>query len=217
MASRTSDALTLRQARGIMAAAQFALALGLPLNRHLTVHWARAGIDDTGAAAATRALLKRASHSLAKRAEPFAYIWIRENDSDGKGSHVHLLLHVPPGAARRFTTLQRRWIRHVTGKPYRVNTLHTSRIGGKVNAAETMPDTYRANLANVVAYVLKGAEPGAAQFLGLTKLEAGGRVIGKRCGWSENIGAAARAQHAPSIADRPNPCPVSEMLHTNRK
>ena len=47
---------------------------------------------------------------------------------------------------------------------------------------------------NVVGYLLKGAEPDAAQVLGLSKIEAGGRVIGKRCGWSENIGDAARAR-----------------------
>lgn len=193
-ADRVSEALTLQQARGIMAAAAFALQIGLPLNRHLTVHWARAGINDAGAAAATGAFLKRARQLFQKRAEPFAYIWVRENDGgDGsKGSHVHLLLHVPPSMARRFTRLQLRWLRQVTGQAYRTDALHTSRIGGKLNAAGSMPDKYRANLQNVVAYVLKGAEPVAAQVLGLTKIDAGGRVIGKRCGWSENIGAAAR-------------------------
>lgn len=194
-ADRVSEALTLQQARGIMAAAAFALQIGLPLNRHLTVHWARAGIDDAGAAAATGAFLKRARQLFQKRGEPFAYVWVRENDGGdaSKGSHAHLLLHVPPRMARRFTRLQRRWLRQVTGQPYRTDALHTSRIGRNLNAAETMPDTYRANLANVIAYVLKGAEPVTAQVLGLSKIEAGGRVIGKRAGWSENIGAAARS------------------------
>jgi hypothetical protein len=43
-----------------------------------------------------------------------------------------------------------------------------------------------------LAYVLKGASEAAAASFNLERLEPGGRVIGKRCGTSQNIGAMAR-------------------------
>jgi UDP-N-acetyl-D-mannosaminuronate dehydrogenase len=43
-----------------------------------------------------------------------------------------------------------------------------------------------------LGYVLKGASPEAASQFALKRLEPGGRVIGKRCGTSQNIGAKAR-------------------------
>ena len=63
-ADRTSDSLTLKQATGIIDAAQFAAAIGLPFNRHVTIHWERAGIADNRAAAATGYFLKLASDRL---------------------------------------------------------------------------------------------------------------------------------------------------------
>jgi hypothetical protein len=48
------------------------------------------------------------------------------------------------------------------------------------------------NLATALAYVLKGASSEAALRFALGRLEPGGRVIGKRCGTSQNIGAKAR-------------------------
>ena len=67
-----------------------------------------------------------------------------------------------------------------------------ARIGGTLNAASSTPAAYSENLANVVGYVLKGALPGAAEMLGLARLESGGRVTGKRAATSQNIGPAAR-------------------------
>ena len=89
------------------------------------------------------------------------------------------------------------------GRPASRTAPDTSRIGGKVRTTETSPDLYRVNLAAVLVYVLKGEEPGASSALmtsdnpfvanlALSRHGEGGRVIGKRCGWSENIGAAAR-------------------------
>jgi hypothetical protein len=170
------------------------LRLGLPLNRHVTLHLEKLGVAAGDGAAAIGVFLKLHRQFLASRGFPFACVWVREDDAgDGsKGPHVHVLMHVPPDAAPAVTRRQKRWLRIASGKPYRAGGLHTSRIGGTVRAAEAAPAIYRVNLAAVVAYLLKGIEPGAAAALALPRHGEGGRVIGKRCGWSENIGAAAR-------------------------
>jgi hypothetical protein len=144
-ADRVTVDLTLQQVRNTIEAAQFAVATGIPLNRHITVHWQEAGIADNRAAAATGAFIKLASQFLQKRGEPFAYVWIRENDDgDGcKGSHVHILAHVRPDAAAAFVAMQRSWLRRVTGNPYRKGVIQTARIGGWLRTAETNQELYR--------------------------------------------------------------------------
>ncbi len=205
-ADRSSDSLSLNQATGIIEAAQFAAAVGLPFNRHVTIHWERAGISDNRAAAATAHFLKLASDRLAKlvrksvkqtgenRASTvsrLAWAWVRENDGGGdgpKGSHVHILLHVPTDLPWRGWQV-RRWLERITGSRYRAGVIKTARIGGSLGAA---PAAYHANLAAVVGYVLKGASGDAQRALGLDRIESGGRVIGKRAATSQNIGRAAR-------------------------
>lgn len=202
-ASRTSDSLSPERATGLIEAAQFAAAIGLPFNRHLTIHWERAGVPDSRAAAATGRFLKQAGDWIGKRGGRIAWLWVRENDEgDGsKGSHVHILLHVPAGSKWTGWRL-RRWLERITGKPYRAGTIQTARIGGTLRAAEMAPAVYQANLAAVVGYVLKGASRDAARALGLKRVEAGGRIIGKRCSTSQNIGFSKRNAIAKSTRGR---------------
>ena len=181
-ASRTSDYLTPRKVLDLLAAAHRARDLGLPLNRHITVHWEAAGVPDSRAMAATTAFLKSLRDWLGAET---AYLWTREN-GDGKGSHVHILAHLPAG--RRWHGARgRRWIERISGKPYIAGVIKTRRIGG---AGEPGGELYAANLAAVLAYAMKGVEPGAAAALAIEH-EAGGRIIGKRCGRSRNIGPDA--------------------------
>lgn len=206
-ADRSSASLSLKQATGIIEAAQFAAAIGLPFNRHVTIHWERAGIADNRAAAATGYFLKLGSDRLAKlvckvvkktgenrTALPrLAWAWVRENDAGGegpKGSHVHILLHVPAELTWSGWRV-RRWLERITGHRYRAGVIKTARIGGSLGAA---PAAYEANLAAVVGYVLKGASGDVQRALGLDRIEAGGRIIGKRAGTSQNIGRAARGR-----------------------
>jgi hypothetical protein len=181
----------LNQAANIKAAAQFAAASGMPFNRHLTIHWQQAGIPDERAARATGRFLKLAGDWLNKRGKTAAWAWVREN-GDRKGSHVHILMHLPAGT--RIGNMQRRWLRMITGQPYSASTVKTARIGGTAGAAYAAPVTYHANLATVVGYILKGASPAVGCELGLERLEAGGRIVGKRAATSQNIGRAARAR-----------------------
>ncbi|MBX9801578.1 MAG: hypothetical protein K2Y04_02300 [Caulobacteraceae bacterium] len=52
--------------------------------------------------------------------------------------------------------------------------------------------SYEANLAETLDYVLKGADDAARERLGIRRKEPGGVLVGKRCGVSQNIGPAAR-------------------------
>jgi hypothetical protein len=187
--SRTSVELSHSQAVNIIEAAGHAAALSLPLNRHITIHWGQAGILDCEAAAATGRYVKLVADCIAKRGGRFACVWVREN-GDGKGTHVHILAHIPAGFA--LARMQRRWLRHISGRPYLKGTIKTTRIGGRLAAAQGLTEGYRANLREVVAYVLKGVSADSAAALGFDKLEPGGRIIGKRCGSSQNLGRQAR-------------------------
>lgn len=192
-ASRTSDCLTARQVELLLEGAVFAWRIGLPLNRHLTVHWEQGGVPDCEGASATGAFLKSLGDSIRKAGGDFAAIWAREN-GDGKGSHSHILAHVPAGHLGMVKRLQRRWVSKATGQPYRARALRGRAIAG----AREGVDRYHANLEVVVRYVLKGANVEAARCHMLTKLEPGGTVIGKRCGTTQNIGRKASAKVAKS-------------------
>jgi hypothetical protein len=199
---RVSHALPLAKAQTIIGAAYRARAIGLPFNRHVTVHWNALGVSDANAAEATGRLVKLAKDWLRTKGHQFACAWVRENDSgDGsKGSHVHLLCHCPDGLP--IGCMWRRWLRKITGKPYRLGGVHTSRIGGTLNCHRNSPATYAANLDVVLAYVVKGVSPADAITLCLPRQEGGGAIIGKRAGWSQNIGAKSRVLFREIIAPK---------------
>ncbi|MEQ1495160.1 MAG: hypothetical protein ABL912_05275 [Novosphingobium sp.] len=70
--------------------------------------------------------------------------------------------------------------------------IHSKPIGGRLGLEAGNPDLHAINLEAALAYFLKGAGREASSCFGLERLEPGGRVIGKRCGTSQNIGAKAR-------------------------
>ena len=166
------------------------MANSLPLNRHLTIHWEQAGNPDERAARSTGRFLKLAGDWIAKRGERITWAWVREN-GDGKGGHVHILIHVPAGA--RLGDMQRRWLRSITGRAYKRTTIETRRIGGTAGAALTAPAHYQLNLLVVVGYVLKGVGAATAMTLCLERHDEGGQIVGKRAATSQNIGQAARS------------------------
>lgn len=178
-----SDKETMRLATAMRTAS----AIELPLNRFITIHWERAGCVAGKEATATGSFLKSARDVLRKRGLPFAYIWVRENDlGDGtKGNHVHILAHIPEGLS--IGHLQRRWLREITGVPYRRGVIKTRCVGGAISAARALPEHFEANLAAVGRYVLKGATRGASEALDLGDWGNGGRIIGQRTGMSRNL------------------------------
>ena len=175
-----------------MAAAQYALAMGKPLTRHLTVRLERQGISDADAVKAIGRLLTLLRDHVRKTARgEIAYIWSREHGAI-IGGHVHILLHLPAGYIWRGQRVQR-WIERISGRIYKKRAIKTTRVGGTAKAHEQNLGRYLANLATVVGYVIKGTCPNAGAALELVRIKAEGRVMGKRCGRSANIKGTLRA------------------------
>ena len=185
---RVTHALPLAKAQAIIGGAYRAIKIGLPFNRFVTLHLERAGLTDAIAADAIGRIIKLASDWMRTKGQAFTWEWIRENDvGDGsKGSHVHILCHCPDTIP--IGRMWLRWLRKVSGRPYRAKAIKSERIGGTLNVYATSPALYLQNLDRVLAYVCKGVSPADTATLGLPKHEAGGRIIGKRAGWSQNVG-----------------------------
>lgn len=190
-ADRESHALTVAQIGNLKAAEPHAGAIGLPFTRMITIHWEAAGVALEDMARATGRFTDLLTKALARHGSRTAWQFVCEN-GDGKGGHCHLLAHVPADLVPVVTALQRGWLRRITGQPYRARVIRSKPIGGRLGLEAGNPDLHAINLVATLAYVLKGASPEVASQFGLERLEPGGRVIGKRCGTSQNIGAKAR-------------------------
>ena len=191
LASIENHGLKCAQIANLLAAAPHADALSLPFTRMITLHWEAAGVPLAEMRKATGRFIDLLTKALARHGSGVAWLWVHEN-GDGKGGHCHLLAHVPADLVPIVTALQRGWLRKITGKPYRARVIHSKPIGGRLGLEIGNPDLHAINLEAALAYVLKGASPEAASQFALERLEPGGRVIGKRCGTSQNIGAKAR-------------------------
>lgn len=190
-ADRESHALTAEHIVNLEAAERHARAIGLPFTRMITIHWQAAGVALADMVKATGRFLDLLTKALARNEAKTAWLWTLEN-GDRKGGHCHLLVHVPAALVSILTKLQKGWLRRITGKPYRARVIHSKPIGGRLGLEAGNPELHSINLAVALGYILKGADAKAAEQFGLARLEAGGRIIGKRCGTSQNIGANAR-------------------------
>lgn len=195
LATRESHALSRAHVGNLIAAACHADAIGLPFTRMITLHWEAAGVALDGMARATGRFIELLSKALARHESATAWLWVHEN-GHRKGGHCHILAHIPAALVVTVTRLQRRWLRAITGNPYRARVIHSDPIGGRLGLEGSNPALHAINRDAALSYVLKGASADAAALFGLERLEPGGRIIGKRCGTSQNIGAKARKSRA---------------------
>lgn len=190
-ADRESGALTAAQIANLKAAERHAARIGLLFTRMISIHWEAAGVPLAGMAKATGHFTDLMARALARHGSRTAWLWVHEN-GERKGGHCHLLAHVPADLVSVLTGLQKGWLRRITGRKYRDGIIHSKPVGGRLGLETGNPELHAINLEAALAYVLKGASPEAASQFGLERLEPGGRVIGKRCGTSQNVGAKAR-------------------------
>jgi hypothetical protein len=208
--------LTDSQVKAIINKGMVSLAAGAPLNRFVTVHWQALGVGDDLAFKATSKLLTFARDWLRDRGVKANWLWVRENDDgDGsKGSHLHWLLHLPETHREAFNGRLRGWCIQAAGAGrYVKNAVNSLPVGRHVDTHATAPDTHRANLREVLAYVLKGLSPQASQ-MAAQRLNAiwagvgaampnpgtGGVVMGKRVGFSRGVfHTSSRARGYPKV------------------
>lgn len=195
-ATRESLALSRAQVANLIRANIHVDVIGLPFTRMITVHWEAAGVALDGMALATGRFIDMLSKALARHKSRTAWLWVHEN-GDGKGGHCHILAHVPAALVGTITRLQKRWLRVITGNPYRARVIKSVPIGGRLGLETSNRPLHALNVQMALSYVLKGASGDVAAIFGLERLEPGGRIIGKRCGNSQNIGAKARKAKEP--------------------
>jgi hypothetical protein len=135
-------------------------------------------MSESEAAAATGRFVKLVRDWARKNGGSVPYAWIRETGA-GKGTHSHVLLHLPEGLRLNRT---RQWykqaVRLAGAVPKRA--VRSERIGGTVRCYEGGSEWYLSNLARLLAYLLKGSDEATAASLGLDRWGEGGRIIGKR-------------------------------------
>jgi hypothetical protein len=189
-ADRESSCLTLAQCEGLIAAACHAERLGLRFNRHWTIHYQQAGIAEADAARFIGKLRKLAQEYSRRNRGGFAAIWARES-GEGKGGHVHILMHLPARLSLKGRT--RRWVRLAGGK-YQSGVSYIRAVAGRLSAAESGAEQYAVNAEIVRHYLMKGAAGEVREALGLGRFPGEqGEIIGKRCGTTQNIGPGARS------------------------
>lgn len=182
--TRETWTLSKGQMSNLVEAAHFAAELGIPLNRFVTINWEAGGVANC--IKATGCFLKSARDWLRRRGRRMAYVWVQER-GDRVGQHVHMLIHVPADLARRFSELQRRWLRKC-GASFHRGLIKSRSVGPSYRAASSAASpVYRDNLRTVLDYMLKQGASAAGR-------PPAGRslVLGKRCTTSENIGVRAR-------------------------
>lgn len=188
-----------KQAELIIGSALCAYRRGTPLNRHITINWSQAGIVDSCAARQTGEFLKKVADRIKYWGGEFAATWVRENGIRANrlrsGTHVHILAHIPINHEQRYFSLQRRLLKDLSASgAYRGKTLKTRPVKGRALSDGPTIQSYAKNLCDVVSYQLKSVQPIDMAELGLTKRHRdGGRIVGKRCGTTQNIGKGAQA------------------------
>lgn len=221
--TRITKHLTLNQAHALIAAASHAFCIDRPLSVMITVHFNQAGI--TRPHAFITAFFKLAGDWLrAKSKESPYYVWVLEN-APNKGLHLHALIHVPYALLQKFTETAERWVEKL-GSNYRLNATKRKYVDnfkrrqrlfdqkGSGWVAKWADETWhylgwwghqnnRHGLKGALGYMLKGLDKCSCDYLGIEHVDEG-LVTGKRCGFSESLGRAAKRKLEPTLR-RPVP------------
>jgi hypothetical protein len=180
-----TDRLTLAQADNLFEAVAFASQIGLHLRAHLTVMWSltMAFDDHEGKRAALlREGLRKVLH---RRGIPWCGAWVRECKPQTDVTHDHLLFHLPPELC--------------TATAFQQLEVSIMRLVGLHGDGITHRDAVKLMLYLNGAdgrYMLKGGgrEVWEKYRLPSSWRRMQGRIYGKRCGTSQNLGPAARLQ-----------------------
>ncbi|MEE4537528.1 MAG: hypothetical protein V2J51_03425 [Erythrobacter sp.] len=155
-ADRPSWQLTEHQCRNVIARSFDAWALGLPMNRFITLAWGKAGIDADKAVWATGEFIDKAREWMRGHGYPVTpWVWVQERGPK-LGQHAHILLHVPPGLDDLFRPMPCRWGKSFTGGKYQKGHVDAPKLDA-AKSAHINPLAYKAQLLGKLHYMLKCA------------------------------------------------------------
>jgi hypothetical protein len=181
---RPSKRITLRQATNIMEAVRFAKSVGLPLVTHLTIHWSLTDVGDDPDGKLFAKVREGLDKWLHRHGVVFAAAWARERQAQGQSDveHCHLLFHLPV----EYRTAKR--LDQVEAAISRLVRRH----GGDISDERVIKLVIHENPDG--KYLIKGGGTMVWRQFGLRKehRRLQGVIHDKRCGVTENIGAAAR-------------------------
>jgi hypothetical protein len=195
---RASRRITLHQASNMMAAVRFARDIGTPLNAHATIHWVGTGAGDDPDGQRFARVREGFDKWLMRRgiSGGLTAIWVRERLSGGSAEvvHCHMLFHLAhPFVRGRKRVEVERALERLIGRHGQGNYLDC-----------TLKLTLPANPNGI--YFLKGGAADVWHEFGVPRCwrKPQGLIYGKRCGVSENVGAAARRRW--KVNERTAPC-----------
>ena len=182
--------ISIQQAANIMEAVSFAKAIGLPLVAHLTIDWDATEVGDDPDGKLFAKVREGLDKWLQRRGMEFAGAWARECPG-GDAEHCHLLFHLPLAYRHGLKVDQ------LEAEVCRLVDRH----GGGVCGDDAIKLVLWPNPDG--KYLIKGGGPKVWTRFRLRKehRRLQGRIHGKRCGTTENIGARARRRAFASIND----------------
>jgi hypothetical protein len=186
-----SDCIRGVRARNLLGATEFATSIGRGLNTAVDINWSRTTARDDLHGKHLAAWRKAAGRFLRKNgAGGLTCTWVRERPTSPIARpNAHLNCHVPPHLFEAFVNNAHRFLPHgciSCGS----DAIYIQAIGS------TGADHRRRS-----EYLLKGAHMRAR--LPITRKRVSqGRILGKRCGTSEDIGLAARVRADESVTRR---------------
>jgi hypothetical protein len=178
-AARVSHFIKRRPAVNFHHATRYADKIGLPLNRIITINFSALGCPPDLVSKFLQMMISQRFAPWLRRTSaikvPLTYVWCIEGA--GQQMAAHLLVHIPVPIIREFEARLRQW------------------LCGLFDAAELDPAVVHIrevyNLIGARRYLLKGVDPAWANHLGIQPV-AQGLVVGKRSGFSRNLGPTAR-------------------------
>lgn len=185
-----SDCITGVRARNLLAAHDFAARIGRPLNVSVNINWSKTTADDDSHGAHLRIFRKAAGRFLRDHgAGGLTCTWARERPtSPVPRPNAHLNCHVPDRLFGLFVKNAHRFLPRCC-VAFEPEAIWIEMIGA------TSEDRRRRS-----EYLLKGAHPKARLRMKRKRIPQG-RINGKRCGTSEDIGSLARVRWAEQQKD----------------
>jgi len=178
--------LSERQCLNMLGGAHKALEIGRPLNRWITILWARGGLEDYDGVKATGAFFKRFGDWMRRHGERACWIYSHER-GEINGVHVHLLLHVPERLDGAFRKMPRRWVGAILPRGYVVDAVESKKLKGGNSPDEHIRELYRVRMLAKLHYMMKETDPRTKARLGIPENLSGddfpmSPVFGKRSG-----------------------------------